>query len=49
MENKVPDMSYMSSSTLELEPVLIDGQRVLFDEKVKLMPVTLEKKEADHE
>ncbi len=47
MENKLPDLSRMTSQTLENEPIFIDGQKLLFDKKVKLMPVILE--ESDHE
>lgn len=45
MENRIPDLSKMSSTTLELEAVLINGQKLLFDKKVKLMPVEIEKKQ----
>ncbi|WP_156133082.1 hypothetical protein [Lacinutrix sp. Hel_I_90] len=43
METKLPDLSQMSSKTLELETVLVNGQKLLFDKKVKLMPVDIEK------
>jgi len=45
MENRLPDLSQMSSISLELETVLVNGQKLLFDKKVKLMPVELEKKQ----
>lgn len=45
MENKLPDLSKMSSSTLELDAVFINGQQILFDKKVTLMPVVLEENE----
>ena len=44
MEHKFPDLSQMSSTTLELESILVNGQKLLFDKKVKLMPVEIEKK-----
>ncbi|WP_169675117.1 hypothetical protein [Flavivirga algicola] len=49
MENKIPDLSKMASTTLEMDPILIDGQKILFDKKVTLMPVTLEEKENGYE
>lgn len=49
METKLPDLSRMSSTTLELETILVNGQKLLFDKKVKLMPVELEKKQLDDE
>ena len=45
MENKLPDLSQMSSKTLELETILVNGQKLLFDKKVKLMPVEIEKQQ----
>ncbi|MEM6697335.1 MAG: hypothetical protein AAF806_07705 [Bacteroidota bacterium] len=39
-----PDLSQRHSSAMEDKPVLLDGQKVLFDKKVTLMPVELEKK-----
>lgn len=45
MENKLPDLSQISSKTIELETVLVNGQKLLFDKKVKLMPVELEKQQ----
>ena len=44
METKLPDLSKMSSSTLEMESIYIDGQKLLFDKKVTLMPAQLEEK-----
>lgn len=43
METKLPDLSKMSSTTLDIENILVNGQKVLFDKRVKLMPVDLEK------
>lgn len=43
MESRLPDVSQMSSKTLELETILVNGQKLLFDKKVKLMPVDIEK------
>lgn len=45
MENRLPDLSQMSSISLELETVLVNGQKLLFDTKVKLMPVELEQEQ----
>ena len=45
MENKLPDLSQMSSKTLEIETILINGQKLLFDRKVILMPVEIEKQQ----
>jgi hypothetical protein len=39
-----PDLTYAAS--LSGQPVVLDGQKVLFDKKVTLMPVELEKKTA---
>lgn len=47
METRLPDLSKMSSTTLELETILVNGQKLLFDKKVKLMPVELEKKTSE--
>ena len=43
METKLPDLSRMSSETLIMETILVNGQKLLFDKKVKLMPVEIEK------
>ena len=42
--NKFPDLTTALSGALEDQPVLLDGQTVVFDRKVTLMPVMLEKK-----
>ncbi len=44
-----PDLSHTYTVALEDDPVLLDGQRVLFDKKVTLMPVELEKKTETNE
>ena len=44
METKLPDLSKMAPSTLEMESIFIDGQKLLFDKKVTLMPAQLEVK-----
>ncbi|WP_346882217.1 hypothetical protein [uncultured Algibacter sp.] len=49
MENTLPDLSKMSSTTLEIEAVYIDGQKILFDKKVRLMPVILEENKNSYE
>ena len=49
MEPKIPDLSMMSASSLELEPILLNGQTILFDKKVKLMPVEIEDKPNEDE
>lgn len=43
-ENKFPDLSEQHAVAMEEQPVLLDGQKVLFDKKVTLMPVELKKK-----
>jgi len=43
-KNKFPDLSQQHAVAMEDAPVLLDGQRVLFDKKITLMPVELEKK-----
>jgi len=43
-ENKFPDLSQQHAVAMEEQPVLLDGQKVLSDKKVTLMPVELEKK-----
>ena len=48
MANILPDLSQMSSTSLELESILVNGQKVLFDKKVKLMPVEIEKKQKNN-
>lgn len=47
MERKLPDLSRISSETLKMETILVNGQKLLFDKKVKLMPVEIEKKQND--
>ncbi len=44
MEEKIPDLSRVSSFSLEAENILLNGQKLLFDKKVKLMPVNVERK-----
>lgn len=39
-----PDLTMSYAAALEEKPILLDGQKVLFDKKVTLMPVALEKK-----
>jgi hypothetical protein len=43
---KFPDLTY--AAALSETPVLLDGQKVVFDKKVILMPVELEKKPDTH-
>ena len=44
MKKKLPDLSRVTSTSPELENILINGQKILFDKKVKLMPVAIEPK-----
>ncbi len=46
--NIFPDLSRYQSTSLEEQPVLLDGQKVLFDKKVTLMPVALDKQSQKH-
>ena len=43
-QSKFPDLSKQHSTALEKSEVKLDGQKVLFDKKVMLMPIELEKK-----
>lgn len=43
-QNKFPDLSTASSTALAKKTVQLNGQKVVFDKKVTLMPVTVEKK-----
>jgi hypothetical protein len=44
MKNKIPNLSNVSSQTLAKKSILLNNQRILFDKKVTLMPVIIEKK-----
>lgn len=46
-QHKFPDLSNQSaySASLEENPIKIDGQKVLFDKKVTLLPVELKKED----
>lgn len=46
---KFPDLSQSYSGALDDNPVLLNGQKVLFDKKVALLPVALKKKPKDHD
>ena len=39
-----PDLSQQHTTAMEAKAILLDGQKVLFDKKVMLMPTELEKK-----
>lgn len=39
-----PDLSRQHTTALENQPVVLNGQKVLFDKKVTLMPVEMENK-----
>lgn len=42
MNTRVEDMSMMTSEEIEKKEVLIDGQRILFDTRVLLVPSSVE-------
>lgn len=41
---KFPDLSEQHIEALTEKTIKLDGQKVLFDKKVRLMPIALEKK-----
>ncbi|HKK77710.1 MAG TPA: hypothetical protein VJ953_21705 [Saprospiraceae bacterium] len=43
-KNKFPDLSKAQVQSLEERDIKLNGQKVLFDKKVSLMPVELDKK-----
>ena len=47
-KNVFPDLSRSYAGAMEEMPVVLDGQKVLFDKKVSLMPVELKKNEQKH-
>lgn len=49
MTQQLPDLSMMSSISLEKESIDINGQKLLFDKKVKLMPVEIEERPNEDE
>ncbi len=44
MQSKISDLSNKDARAMETERLMINGQRILFDKKVKLLPVETEKK-----
>lgn len=47
--SRFPDLSRPHAAAMETADVKLDGQKVLFDKKVSLMPVSLQKEEPDHD
>ncbi|MEL6865623.1 MAG: hypothetical protein AAFP19_14445 [Bacteroidota bacterium] len=43
-----PDLSESTSRAMEEKGILLDGQKVLFDQKVALVPAALESKNKTH-
>lgn len=43
MKTTIPDLSTMASEEVISRKIQLNGQQILFDKKVMLMPTTLEK------
>ena len=43
---KFPDLSRQLSGAMEESPVILNGQKVLFDTKITLMPVEIQKSDS---
>ena len=44
---RFPDLSHEHATAMEASDVKLDGQKVLFDKKVSLMPVAIKKEDAN--
>jgi len=47
MNTRIPDLSHMASEEVTSKRVRLNGQQVLFDTKVVLMPTVIEKDDTD--
>ena len=45
--SRFPDLSREHATAMEASDVKLDGQKVLFDKKVSLMPVAIKKEDAN--
>lgn len=45
--SRFPDLSHEHATAMEASDVKLDGQKVLFDKKVSLMPVAIKKEDAN--
>ncbi len=47
MKTNIPDLSQMASEKVVSQNIKLNGQRILFDTKVLLMPTSIEKQVSD--